>query len=30
MPMTLEWDWADFFGTGPGFDLNASNGGGPQ
>ena len=26
MPMTLEWDWADFFGTGPGFDLN---GGGP-
>jgi hypothetical protein len=26
----LEWDWADFFGTGPGFDLNASNGGGPQ
>jgi hypothetical protein len=29
MPMTLEWDWADFFGTGPGFDLNAPNGGGP-
>lgn len=22
MPMTLEWDWADFFGAGPGFDLN--------
>jgi hypothetical protein len=29
MPMTLEWDWADFFGTGPGFDLNAPTGGGP-
>jgi hypothetical protein len=25
MPMTLEWDWADFFGTGPGFDLNDPN-----
>jgi hypothetical protein len=30
MPMTLEWDWADFFGTGPGFDLNNPTGGGPQ
>lgn len=28
MPMTLEWDWADFFGTGPGFDLNDPTGGG--
>lgn len=30
MPMTLEWDWADFFGTGPGFDLNDPTGGGPH
>lgn len=30
MPMTLEWDWADFFGTGPGFDLNDPTGGGPR
>ncbi|KAG9956632.1 hypothetical protein KCU61_g9673, partial [Aureobasidium melanogenum] len=30
MPMTLEWDWADFFGTGPGFDLNDPTAGGPR
>ncbi|TIA48712.1 hypothetical protein D6C79_03960 [Aureobasidium pullulans] len=30
MPMTLEWDWADFFGTGPGFDLNDPTQGGPH
>ncbi|KAI5273901.1 hypothetical protein E4T47_02810 [Aureobasidium subglaciale] len=30
MPMTLEWDWADFFGTGPGFDLNDPTQGGPR
>lgn len=30
MPMTLEWDWADFFGTGPGFDLSDPALGGGQ